>query len=511
MSVLYRKYRPQTFAEVVGQNHIKTTLEGEIAGQQLAHAYLFVGPRGTGKTTMARLFARTVNCLNRKPDEYEPCNQCQSCEQIKANRSMDIIEMDAATHTQVDNVRENIIANAQVPPYNSKGYKVFIIDEVHMLSKASFNALLKIIEEPPAHIIFILATTEVRKVPETIISRCQRFDFKKISSAVIVDRLAGIMTKEKIDVPKEVLLNVARRSEGCLRDAESLLGQIIGLSDGKKVSVETASMVLPQSNWSSIELLVENMLLRNAGAALKHLHHLIQEGADLDDLASDLVEYLRQIVLSQALGVSYAPDFEESTVAKIKEFAEKFSTAELLRLLEIFMTKAAETRSAMIPQLPLELGIVEFIETSQGFASIDDAKSTDNVSLENQATVADSNRGGLTIDGQSEILRDKWLQILNQIKDYNYSLAAFLKVGHPLKITDNLITIGFQYDFHAERVRESKNKMAAEDAIANILGRKIRLESVVDKNYLENHQKFHGAKEKEVEELLDIIGGGQVV
>src|SRR3989344_5558425 len=186
-TTLYRKYRPQTFAEVVGQNHIKTTLQNELEKDKIAHAYLFSGPRGLGKTTMARLFAKAVNCLTRKSGQSEPCNQCNSCQEVITGRSLDVIEIDAASHTGVDNVRENIIENSRFTP-TSRKFKVFIIDEVHMLSTSAFNALLKTLEEPPEHAIFILATTEIHKVPETIVSRCQHFDFHKVPTADIVKR-----------------------------------------------------------------------------------------------------------------------------------------------------------------------------------------------------------------------------------------------------------------------------------------------------------------------------------
>ena len=229
-STLYRKYRPQTFKEVVGQNHIKTTIQSELESGKIAHAYLFSGPRGLGKTTMARLFAKAVNCLNRKEGESEPCNVCDACKEVIEAKSLDVIEIDAASHTGVDNVRENIINNSRFTP-TSRKYKVFIIDEVHMLSTAAFNALLKTLEEPPAHAIFILATTEIHKVPQTIISRCQHFDFRKVSENDIFKRLSLIVTQEGKSVDKSVLESIAYYAEGCIRDAESLLGQILSLDD----------------------------------------------------------------------------------------------------------------------------------------------------------------------------------------------------------------------------------------------------------------------------------------
>ncbi|MFH0873676.1 MAG: DNA polymerase III subunit gamma/tau [Candidatus Komeilibacteria bacterium] len=496
MAVLYRKYRPQKFATVVGQNHIKTTLAGEIISGHLAHAYLFVGPRGTGKTTLARLFARAINCLERPKDSAEPCNKCAICQQIMSGRSLDIIEIDAATHTQVDNVRANIIANAQVPPYNSKGYKVFVIDEVHMLSKAAFNALLKTMEEPPERVIFILATTEVRKVPETIISRCQRFDFKKIPTASIIERLQSIANQEQIIIPAEVLAAVARRSEGGMRDAESILGQIVGLAEDKKVTEEIAYLVLPRSNWNDVEIFLENLQVRNVQQALKHLHQLVREGIDVDDLAADLVEYTRQILLAQAMGLAYDPDIEQQRIAKIRELAGRFSTKELVNLLEVFLDKAAETKSAMIPQLPLELGIVEFCQ---------DAVMAAEPIVERVVTEApDSQTAAVMTTGS-------WNAILDAMKPLNHSLSAFMKVGHPISLEKGILTIGFEYDFHAERVRESKNKQTAQQIIGDVLGQPVTIQAIVDKDYQANHQKFNGGKDKEVEEVLGALGGGEMV
>lgn len=204
MATLYRKYRPQTFAEAVGQNHIKLTIQSELATDKIAHAYLFCGPRAVGKTTFARLVAKAINCLNRQEGSFEPCDKCESCQEIVLGRALDIIEIDAASNTGVDNVRDNIIASARVSPSKSK-YKVFIIDEVHMLSISAFNALLKILEEPPKRVVFILCTTETHKVPATIISRCERFDFKRIGLVDIVKKLSHIVREEKVKVDKDIL------------------------------------------------------------------------------------------------------------------------------------------------------------------------------------------------------------------------------------------------------------------------------------------------------------------
>ena len=270
---LYRKYRPQTFAEIVGQNHVKVTLENEIATGKIAHAYLFSGPRGLGKTTIARLIAKSVNCLSRKDGQSEPCNHCEACQEILDSRSLDVIEIDAASHTGVDNVRENIIANARFTPTNRK-FKVFIIDEVHMLSISAFNALLKTLEEPPAHALFILATTEVHKIPQTIISRCQHFDFRKVSINDLVERLATIVKKEKRVLDQEVLERIARWSEGGVRDADSLLGQLLALNE-KVITKQHAELVLPASHFNLVFELVSNLIKNDTASSLILVNQLI--------------------------------------------------------------------------------------------------------------------------------------------------------------------------------------------------------------------------------------------
>ncbi|MEK7122515.1 MAG: DNA polymerase III subunit gamma/tau, partial [Patescibacteria group bacterium] len=310
---LYRKYRPQTFADIAGQEHIKQTLQNALARSEFVHAYLFSGPRAVGKTTTARVLTRAVNCIGRKEGESEPCNQCASCTAILENRALDVIEIDAASYTGVDNVRDTIIASARVGRSGLKT-KVFIIDEVHMLSTAAFNALLKTLEEPPSSVLFILATTELHKVPATIVSRCQRFEFKKIPPDAMRARLKMIIKKEKKSVDDEVVSQIIRLADGCQRDAESLLGQVLVFEDDH-IGLETARLVLPMGNQALVKKLIGILVGQDISAAMGVVATAEEQGVDLAVFSADVLEYLRTLLLIQ----SGAPDLVNESESELGE------------------------------------------------------------------------------------------------------------------------------------------------------------------------------------------------
>jgi len=496
MATLYRKYRPQQFSEVVGQNHIKITLEHEITSGKIAHAYLFCGPRAVGKTTVARILAKAINCLKRKKSESEPCNKCEMCKEITAGRSLDIIEVDAASHTGVDNVRENIIANARVAPARCQ-YKVFIIDEVHMLSISAFNALLKVIEEPPEYVIFILCTTEVHKVPTTIISRCQRFDFKRISVGEITKKLQYIASKEKIRIDRKILETIARQSEGHMRDAESLLGQIVVLSPseqagGHEITPEEADLVIPRSDLIEAINLVDNLAKKDAGAAIGLINKLIDEGIDLKRFLTDLIELLRKIMITKinpALAEKLGLELGESMEAQVSQVSRDLVLGQIIVFMEKFIEARNNLRGSFISQLPVEIAITELCTISSGWgiaaaspASAPDSFSQRSGQAERPKAISNSRPATTNQDINNDIILAKWHEVLAKVKKYNHSLSFILRVCRPMDINGRRLYLAFKYKFHKERVEDPNIKKLVEKVLQEVYGLPLLLGAVIDED-----------------------------
>ncbi len=359
--VLYRKYRPKTFSEIIGQGHVVKTLTNAISRGLVSHAYLFHGPRGSGKTTIARLLAKAVNCEKRKDGEYEPCNECLSCREINEGKALDLIEIDAASNRGIDEIRE-LRDGIKFVPTRLK-YKVFIIDESHQLTKEAANALLKILEEPPSHVIFILATTEIHKMIPTILSRCQRFDFKKLTVGEIVKKLEFISKNEKIDIEKKALELIALNSEGSIRDAESILDQVISfLGTSKRIKVEDIKSLLGTIETKVIGDLIDLILEKKAKESIEYLNAILEKGYDTKEILNRIIEYLREAmllkinpVLENPFLVSFTKEEKEKLLSQVKKTKEE----DFRKMIKIFLEAEGRMRFSPITQLPLEIAILE--------------------------------------------------------------------------------------------------------------------------------------------------------
>ncbi len=356
---LYRRWRSQTFDEVVGQEHVTRTLRNALRDGRLAHAYLFAGPRGTGKTSTARILAKAVNCLA-EPDE-RPCNRCAICQAITEGRLLDLIEIDAASNTSVDDVRE-LREKVGFRP-NEARMKFYIIDEVHMLSNSAFNALLKTLEEPPPHVVFVLCTTEPHRIPATVLSRCQRFDFRRLSVADIAAHLAHIIRAEGFEAEPEALNLIARAATGSMRDAVSLLDQLLAYGE-KRITVALVRSVLGTVSEQVVGEWIAALARRDLSAGLALLNRLVMDGVELRELARQALAYLRGVLLIKASGfeASGAPpalDVDAMTLEQMQAIAREFSLSRLIQAIRLFGQAAADLRMGAQSQLPLELAFVE--------------------------------------------------------------------------------------------------------------------------------------------------------
>jgi len=507
---LYRKYRPQGFADICGQHHVKITLANELLTGKVAHAYLFTGPRGVGKTSMARILAKAVNCLNRKTDESEPCNACEACADIAAGKAMDVMEIDAASNTGVDNVRENVIENVRFGPSRLK-YKIFIVDEVHMLSTSAFNALLKTLEEPPAHAIFILATTEFHKVPATIVSRCQRFDFRRIAFADLTERLAHLSVGEDREVAPEVLSAIARASGGSLRDAESVLGQVLAVTDGK-VGVDEASIVLPRSDIALALRFLEAATNREAGKALAAVAEVADEGVDPLRFIEDCVSVLRKtlLVALERGSDAIAGEFDAETEKALVKLTTAVGVGRLVDSIELLLSKRGQIKDLDHGLLPLELAAVELTllgnasaaaVTSPASAAIPSVRP---VSIEPESKPVASSQLPVAVQTLVkpqvapakpeperpltpadqiktvfEDVRRHWQDLIRAVGEINHSLPFILNVTTPVRVEAGKIVVGSRYPFHCDKLNSEKYHKILVDASEKVFGERIGFDAII--------------------------------
>ncbi len=358
--VLYRKWRPTRFNQIVGQEHITQTIQNAIAADRVGHAYLFSGPRGTGKTTLARLLAKAVNCLDEDLSQ-RPCDKCQPCLAVNDGRYLDLIEIDAASNTGVDDIRD-LRDKINFSPSEGR-FKVYIIDEVHMLSTAAFNALLKTLEEPPSHAIFVLATTEEHKVPLTIKSRCQQFNFRLLTTQEIIGRISSIAENEALTVEPEAIAMIARHGSGSLRDAESLLDQLI-VAPGDTITLERAQLVLGTASSDSVTALTEAWIVGDGSRGLSVIHDALASGADARQFSRQMVLYLRHLMLVKTAGDDLIIDAPKETQQLLASQAKRVQRRQIIEAVKNFNEAANVSTRSWHPQLPLEMAFIELLPES---------------------------------------------------------------------------------------------------------------------------------------------------
>lgn len=521
--VTARRWRPQIFDEVVGQKHIIQTLKNAIQQNRIAQAYLFSGTRGVGKTTTARILAKSINC--KKGITVSPCGKCDRCIEITEGNSIDVIEIDGASNNSVEDIRE-LRENVKYAPAKSR-FKIYIIDEVHMLSKNAFNALLKTLEEPPDHVKFIFATTEENKIPETILSRCQCFEFRHISLKDIIFQLKKITDSDGITIKEDSLALIARTAEGSLRDAESILDQAISFT-GKEIKREDIVSILGLAGFDLIAVFMDRIIEKKSGPLLELFQELVFQGQDFRLFLKELLEYIRnQIVLKVSKDSRKLISLASIEIDRLKGQAEKISLDELHQIFKIVSDVELDAKKSSYPMMLVEMALIRLTEI-RPFQSIDkilDALSQmeqknnvySNVNSSRQEGAAPLSDYG-TPGANSNDIQNIWEKIKTKTKEKKDHLGLFLDSSELLDLTENTIEIGFSDKFTLELMQKDENKKILTMAIGEVLNKKIKvsLKEALDKNKKEEfkNKKTHikpaqttGFDKEIVQEALNIFGG----
>lgn len=496
----YQKYRPKLFSELIGEEHISATILQGVISDKLTHAYLLAGPRGTGKTTTARLLAKAINCLEinkarteNRPTNGEPCNKCESCREINQGRSIDMVEIDAASHTKVDEIRE-VIENARYMPTKSLK-KVYIIDEVHMLSNSSFNALLKTLEEPPNHVVFILATTEANKLPATILSRTQRYDFHRISKSDIIKNLKFIAKAEKIEIEDSALDLIAVSAEGGHRDAIGLLEQVAS-SSHQKLSKDNVEKILGVASLSEVFDFLRAIFNNNPEEGLKIAHRLYENGASMIAFNRNLVEIMRKMLLFLMSSEILFEDTKEN-IKSIEQISSLTNISLLLEKIDNFIKAGQMLKESAYPLLPIEIAVIKSCSPKEKTNSSDQNTKEDKSKPENnpksavesekkeEEQVKNSESSSKEIDQSDKIeeklavpvnvlqmTEDLWQKVIEITKKQNATLAALLRDAKPIEVTDNKVILGVKFPFHKDKISEEKNIKFLEDIFSELTGEK---------------------------------------
>lgn len=499
MSSLYRKWRSRSFDDLLGQDHVVRTLRNAIASGRVAHAYLFTGPRGTGKTSTARILAKTVNCLS--PRNGEPCNECEMCQAADAGRALDVIEIDAASNTSVENVRD---LRERVAYAAGEGkYKVYIVDEVHRLSGAAFDAFLKTLEEPPEHVIFVFASTEPHKVPATIMSRCQRFDFRRITPEVATQRLRHVAEQENLTVSDTAVQLLVQAGTGSLRDSLGLLDQVASYSDGAIGDVEVR-LALGLTDPGLVARLTDHLLTGEVGAGLAEVGRYLEAGGDAGQLTRRFVEYWRALLL-RITGAEDATWLDPALAERAGEHISRLDRRQVIAVLRAMTGGDFSTRFNLPPELPFEVGYVEAslalstptaakaespaaptsaipspasVETRQAEPRRERKQSEDRAPRAEAPKPAPSPSAPQTVSDLGDLDR-VWATVVSNMRSRSRSLEALLKSAYLLRAADGEMTVGCLYRFHHEQLTVPDRRRLLEQVVTETVGTSYRVKPIL--------------------------------
>ncbi|MCH5138332.1 DNA polymerase III subunit gamma/tau [Clostridiaceae bacterium UIB06] len=513
-TALYREWRPKTFADVVGQEHITVTLKNQIKNNRIAHAYLLCGTRGTGKTSTAKIFSKAVNCLNLQ--DGEPCNECEMCKKINNGLSIDVIEMDAASKRRLEDIKD-VIENVKYPPQEGK-YKVYIMDEVHMLTQEAVNAFLKTLEEPPSNVIFILATTDPQKLPITILSRCQKFDFRRIKSSSVFDRLSNIVKDQGVFADDKSLNLISRMCDGAMRDALSILDQAISMGEGKVEYSGVVTMLGLVSNENLLKL-TESIIERNVEVSMRTIDDIVFSGKDIYTFIRDMITHMRNILMVK---VSQNPeeilDMSEENINFIKDQAQKIRIEEIMRNIRILQDAEEQSKWTKQSRIYLELAVIKMCKIEYDTSKevmlsrinkLEEALKDGEIKVSSERTVPKevNKEAKQKVEGtikkeveakknmqpimeeniyskvSLDMVKKSWKDILEAFKARRQMvLFAALTTGEVVKCENGVITIRYHrdYAFHKQRLEKEENKKIVEEIFSELLKERLKIQYIID-------------------------------